>query len=187
MTDPSGDVSLLISDPRVLGAILASLAVFTLGKVYDIWVTAKVKRDGKLRLINAIYTEIGHNKEELIRAVEKSPSTAALMRALEEDDQRTVHMVYARNMRFFEDLQSELHVLPSALLSHTVKFYNCLESVYAQMDGFERDSFRTMTPGGKRATIENLVEKMHEAAKLAGLARGQFEAYFSHLKDPDKR
>ena len=100
MTDPSGDVSLLISDPRVLGAILASLAVFTPGKIYDIWATAKVKRDGKLRLINAIYTEIGHNKEELIKAVEKSPSTAALMRALEEDDQRTVHMVYARRCGF---------------------------------------------------------------------------------------
>ncbi len=190
MADPSSELSLLTSDPRVLGAVVAgaaTLVVFAASKVHDVWVTAKVKRDSKRRLINAIYTEIGHNKEELIKAVEKSPSTAALMRALEEDDRRTVHMVYARNMRFFEDLKSELHVLPSALLGHTVKFYNCLESVYAQMDGFERESFKTMTPGGKRATMENLIDKMLEATALAGVARSQFEAHFTHLRKNDQK
>ncbi|TQV83832.1 hypothetical protein [Denitrobaculum tricleocarpae] len=186
MSDLNSELALVTTDPRVLGAVVAgvaTLAVFTASKVYDVWVTAKVKRDSKRRLINALYTEIGHNKEELIKAVEKSPSTAALMRALAEDDRRTVHMVYARNMRFFEDLKGELHVLPSALLGHTVKFYNCLESVYAQMDGFERESFKTMTPAGKRATMENLIEKMLEATALASLARGQFEAHFDHLRD----
>lgn len=184
MTDPASGVSVVTVDGNVLAAIIASaisLFVFAAGKVYEIAQKSHERKNNKRRLINALYTEISHNKEDLQKTLEVSPPVSIVIKALEEKPGRTIHAVYSKNMRFFDDLKNELHVLPVAVLEATVRFYNELESIYAIMDGFERDSFKMITSEGKRRNLEHLIQSMAEAVLLSGMAMGQFEIHFPDI------
>ena len=184
MAEPASQISVLFSDARVLTALIAgavSLAVFAGGKIYELLQGRSKRISDEIRLRNAIFTEIMHNREELRFALDNSPPVDFVVRSLEEDEKRTIHAVYIRNMRFFDALIDDLHVLPDDVLEATLRFYHCLEMVYASFDGFQRESFRHMTTRGKRAQIEYLENKILEGITLGDRALSRFGWYFPDL------
>lgn len=166
------------SDPRFLGAMAAasaSLAIFAGGKIFELWREGRDKRRNERRLVNALYTEIRHNREELRKSLEVSLPTEIIVARMKEHGIKSVYATYSRNTKFFDDMRGDLHVLPQPVLEAAVRFYNSLESIYAIMDSLGGESFKEMTLPGKQAALEHLLYKIESAIRDGGEAVNQFE------------
>ena len=187
MAEPATQINSLLSNVTVIAGLITvagSLLTFAVGKVYELVRQGRQRKSDERRLRKALYTEIMHNREELMTAFMGAPPIPSFLSALENDPQRTVHAVYARNMRFFDALKDDLHILPDDVLETTLRFYNCVEMIYALFDSFQRESFKQMTAQGKGRMLEHLNDKLREGIKLGGLALGRFGWYYSDLVPP---
>lgn len=175
------------SDVKLTSALIAAsvaIAVFVLSKGWEVGRAIYITRTNKRRLIVALYTEIQLNLDEFKKTLENSPKIdQALVDIFDKDKDKIVHAPYARNMRFFDDLRPELHVLPADILDKVIRFYHVVESIYGLADGFGTDSFKNLTVGGKIAQIQKFEEIHREAVEKGKLARDALEEAFpEHLR-----
>lgn len=175
------------------GAIItasAALIVFLLGKIYEIFDRAWRENKGHRRLILAIYLELRHNVADLKKIVsdfesdeEKSKHVSDTISKVEEVKGRTIHAVYYKGMRFIKILEKELHTLKPEVLNQTLRFYSELEFIYASLDGFQLDSFKTATTNGKKIAYRGVIDSERDAINIGNHALNAFQNHYGFLKN----
>ncbi len=176
-----------ISDVKLASALIAAtvaITVFVLSKGWEVSRAIYFMKTDKRRLIVALHTEIQHNLDEFQETLKKSPPIDEELKAIFENDKdKLVHAPYARNMRFFDDLRPELHVLPADLLDKVIRFYHAVESIYGLADGFGTDSFKNLTVRGKILQLEKFEELQRGALQKGESARDALkEAFPEHFE-----
>lgn len=160
-------------------AATVAIAVFILTKLWEMGRALYIMKINERRLIVALYTEIQHNLDEFEETLENSPEIdQALVDIFDRDRDKIIHAPYARNMRFFDDLRLELHVLPADILDKVIRFYHEVESIYGLADGFGTDSFKNLTVGGKISQLEEFAKTLKKVLKEGKAARDAFKETF---------
>jgi len=171
-----------MDDPKILAAAIAVLvtaALFVMGRLFEIYVRYTDRRETRRRLVHAIYTEINHNLEELKRFVDDPDrmNVELMLDAMKQDPRRAPFVVYARNMRFFDDMVKDAPELKSAVLDAVVRFYSQLEKVYAFIEAFGTERFRLLTDNGKRDALETYIA---EAERAVSFGQSALRAFGDH-------
>lgn len=164
MADPAAAAGMALEQPAVMAALVTvSGALITATATYIITQVQarRQQRSHRKRAIIALFTEILTNLRDLEQTL--GATDFAALQSMMQERAIPLHIVYTRNMRFFDSNKVEDLDLAPELLHLIVKFYTLLESIYAQLDAIRGRNFARISGPGRCRALAGLAEDVHRA------------------------
>ncbi|MBT0956875.1 hypothetical protein IV417_05725 [Alphaproteobacteria bacterium KMM 3653] len=136
------------------------LCVWVLSRVFEVWREWVGRQRAKDGYVRALFAEVDFNTADLDAFVAAALDLEDLRRRLEEKP-FVPHVTDAKHTSIYMQNMERLSVLPDPLIRDVVEFYGTLERIREMIEGLSKESYGTISIGGR----VNVIRRLYETAR----------------------
>lgn len=146
----------LMSDPRIIGAVIAAFLTFLAPTIRDLWITNRTKKN----LIKILVVDVSSRIKKIDRFL--VPFQMAINRAKREKDY-TPWVSYHEGLEDHIDWKDEKWLMPKDLVEEIVGFYSNTKSLIKFIESINTDRYQEISRERQIAMLEGLLGDLQES------------------------